>query len=67
MKRLLVIVLLAVTSLSAYAQEGMVTGKVTDLSGEPVIGAAVFYDGLTNVNATTDFQGRYSITTWVRN
>ena len=61
MKRLLVIVLLAVTSLSAYAQEGMVTGKVTDSSGEPVIGAAVFYDGLTNVNATTDFQGRYSI------
>lgn len=61
MKRLLVIVLLAVTSLSVYAQEGMVTGKVTDSSGEPVIGAAVFYDGLTNVNATTDFQGRYSI------
>lgn len=61
MKRLLVIVLLAVTSFSAYAQEGMVTGKVTDSSGEPVIGAAVFYDGLTNVNATTDFQGRYSI------
>jgi hypothetical protein len=27
MKRLLVIVLLAVTSFSAYAQEGMVTGK----------------------------------------
>ena len=61
MKRLLVIVLLAVTSFFAYAQEGMVTGKVTDSSGEPVIGAAVFYDGLTNVNATTDFQGRYSI------
>ena len=45
----------------SIAQDGMVTGKVTDTSGEPVIGAAIYYEGLNAVNATTDFDGNYAI------
>ena len=36
----------------AFAQETAISGTVTDDAGEPVVGAAVFYDG-TNVSAMT--------------
>ena len=61
MKRLLAIALFMLASLASRAQDGMVSGKVVESSGEPVIGAAVYYDGLNSVNTTTDFQGRYAI------
>ena len=38
----------------------MVTGQVLDENGEPIIGATVSVKG-TNVNAVTDFDGRFSI------
>ena len=54
---------IAATSLP-QAQSGteqhMVTGQVLDENGEPIIGATVSIKG-TNVNAVTDFDGRFSI------
>ena len=44
----------------AFAQETAISGTVTDDAGEPVVGAAVFYDG-TNVSAMTDVDGKFSI------
>ena len=61
MKKLLVFVLWITVPWLSIAQDGMVTGKVTDTSGEPVIGAAIYYEGLNAVNATTDFDGNYAI------
>ena len=61
MKRFLAFVYWVTVSWLSIAQDGMVTGRVTDTSGEPVIGAAIYYEGLNTVNATTDFNGNYSI------
>jgi len=47
-------------SLCAFAQSGNVSGKVTESSGDPVIGAVVYYEG-TNVSAVTNANGEYSI------
>lgn len=53
--------LLAILSfpVAAFAQE-VITGKVTDLGNEPLIGAGVTYVG-TNVGVVTDIDGNYSI------
>lgn len=50
----------AFVSLSLFAQSEMITGVVSDESGEPIIGAVVYYDG-TSVSAITDLDGKYSI------
>lgn len=42
------------------AKAATVSGTVTDQNGEPVIGASVFVKG-TNIGASTDAMGRYSI------
>ena len=42
------------------AQSITVTGKVTDKSGEPIVGAYVLIKG-TNTGASTDIDGKYSI------
>ena len=63
MKRLFTIVLLVLLSLRALAQGGTISGKVVDSSGNPVIGAAVFYEGMSQINTTTNFQGVYTIKT----
>ena len=42
-------------------QGGVITGKVVDSSGEPVIGASVTVPG-TSIGTVTDFNGQYSIT-----
>ena len=47
-------------SQSGTVQASMVTGQVLDENGEPIIGATVSVKG-TNVNAVTDFDGRFSI------
>jgi len=44
----------------AAAQNHTVSGRVTDASGEPVIGAVVMIEG-TQTAAVTDFDGNYSI------
>ena len=61
MKRFLfVLSLLIWVAVSANAQRVMVKGKVTDNSGQPIIGAAVLEKGTTN-GAITDIDGRYSL------
>ncbi|TDI67417.1 MAG: carboxypeptidase-like regulatory domain-containing protein, partial [Bacteroidetes bacterium] len=58
------LLLLFVLSISdSYAQQILVTGKVTDArSGDPVPFANVIFKG-TNIGATTNFEGRYEIRT----
>ena len=45
---------------SGAVQASTVTGQVLDENGDPVIGATVSVKG-TNVNAVTDFDGRFGI------
>ena len=45
----------------AWAQEGTVTGQVTDPSNEPLIGVTVMVDGQQAGGAVTDFDGNYTI------
>lgn len=60
-KRHIVLVLLAIISFSAAAQEITVTGTVFDpQEGEPVIAATVMVKGST-VGVTTDLDGHYAI------
>ena len=47
-------------SAGAYAQNISVSGKVTDKSGEPVIGAYILVQGTTN-GTTADLDGNYTI------
>ena len=44
----------------AFAQ-GLVSGKVTDAQGEPVVGAGVLVKG-TTTGTTTDLDGNWSLT-----
>jgi TonB-linked SusC/RagA family outer membrane protein len=45
---------------SAAQQERTITGVVTDENGDPLVGAIVMVEG-TNIAATTDIDGKYSI------
>ena len=45
---------------NAFAQDITVTGKVTDKSGEPIVGAYVIVQG-TSTGASTDLDGAYSL------
>ena len=58
MKRLFYI--LAVALLPMMVQAKVVTGQVTDMNGEPIIGANVVVRG-TTAGTITDFDGNYSI------
>lgn len=58
MKRLFYI--LAVALLPMMAQAKVVTGQVTDMNGEPIIGANVLVKGATT-GTITDFDGNYSL------
>ena len=40
---------------------GVISGKVTDTAGEPLIGASVFVEGNTTVGTVTDFDGAYTL------
>ena len=42
-------------------QSGVVKGQVTDKSGEPVIGATIKVNGVSNVGTVTDFDGNFEI------
>lgn len=59
MKKLIVSALFLLAALQAFAQ-GTVSGKVKEVSGEPVIGALVYYEG-TEIMAVTGADGSYSI------
>lgn len=58
-KTVLVSTLLLAICSAAFAQ-GTLKGKVVEENGEPVIGAAVFYDG-TNTATMTDLNGEFQI------
>jgi len=42
-------------------QSGVVKGQVTDKSGEPVIGATIKVNGVSNVGTVTDFDGNFEL------
>ena len=58
MKQILLFCFLFIGSL--YAQEYEVTGKVTDVSNNPLPGVSVLIKG-TAQGVTTDFDGKYTI------
>lgn len=57
-KLMILLMALAITPVSLTAQN--LTGKVTDASGEPLIGASVYWAG-TTVGGSTDTEGNYII------
>lgn len=58
--RLALVVATLLMSVNMFAQKHVVTGKITDANGQPVIGAAVFEKGTSN-GAATDVDGNYTI------
>ena len=61
MRKIYFFILLMLVSIGAYAQKGVVAGKVTDASGNPLTGAVVMLSGSTNTAAITDQHGLYSL------
>lgn len=60
LKKLIITLMVFVTSVSAFAQKRTITGCVLDNMGEPLIGAAVVIQG-TSTGATTDIDGNFSL------
>ncbi len=60
-KRLFLIVSMLVLSLAAFAQTHKITGKVSDVNGEPVIGVGILVKGTTTGTAS-DVDGTFSLT-----
>lgn len=58
MKKLLLLGLVLLLACVSHAKT--ITGKVTDSSGDPILGATVIVKGTSN-NTSTDFDGNYSI------
>lgn len=46
-------------SISAFAQNGKLVGKVVDEKGDPIMGASVIYRGDVTLGANTDENGNY--------
>ena len=55
-----IIFLLALTAISLLTIAQTVTGKITDLAGEPLIGASVMAVG-TEVGTITDYEGNFTL------
>ncbi|MBR7027584.1 MAG: carboxypeptidase-like regulatory domain-containing protein, partial [Bacteroidales bacterium] len=60
MSRCLAVLLLAIISVGAFAQPRTVTGTVTDINGDPMVGVNVLEKGTLN-GVVTDLDGRYSL------
>lgn len=58
--RLMSALLMLITSQLIFAQSGLVTGKVQDAQGEPIIGASIAVKGSTT-GTITDINGTYKI------
>ena len=56
-----VLLFLGCLSVSVYAQNRTISGRVVDASGQPVIGAAVTLVGNSRVGAATDMDGAFSL------
>lgn len=61
MKKLISLMALCLLCISAYAQQAMLSGRVTDADGQPVIGAVIYYPERNNVSTMTDDDGKYTI------
>lgn len=59
--RYLLSVLFGLSFLIAYAQEGIVTGKISDEKGNPIIGASVIYRKDKTIGALSDERGVYEL------
>lgn len=59
MKKVIILVFVAIVTLTATAQEKFISGTVSDESG-PLPGASIVIKGTTN-GTQTDFDGKYSI------
>lgn len=57
---MLALVILFASGLEVYGQTRVLTGKVTDSTGEPIPGVNVL-DRIANTGTTTDLDGNYSI------
>ncbi len=53
--------LMLAASVAMHAQSGIISGTVTDISGESVIGAGILVKGSSGRGTITDIDGRYSI------
>ena len=60
LKDLLLMACLLIAAVPAFAQTKTVTGTVTDMLGDPLIGASVLVQGTSN-GVITDIDGKYSI------
>ncbi len=60
LKKRILLICLAIFSLSSIAQNITVRGNITDTSGESLIGATVQVQG-TSVGTVTDIDGNYMI------
>lgn len=60
MKKLFTMLMSLMMSFCAFAQNDIISGTVTDASGQAVIGAVVYYEG-TGISSVTDSNGTYSI------
>ena len=58
-KKALLVMALSTASLSALAQDVIVSGTVKDATGEPIIGASVVQKGTSN-GTITDLDGHFS-------
>ena len=55
------LILALATTVSAFAQDNVVKGTVTDDKGEPVIGASVVQKGNQKNATITDIDGNFSL------
>ncbi len=60
MKNLLTLLMIGLMALTAQAQKGTISGKVTDQQGNPLIGANVLVKN-TTIGTSTDVNGAYSL------
>ncbi|MEZ4914105.1 MAG: carboxypeptidase-like regulatory domain-containing protein [Chitinophagales bacterium] len=60
MKKLYLLILLLLGTLSSFAQDRNISGVVTDANSEPLIGANVVVKG-TTIGTITDLDGSYSL------
>lgn len=60
MKKLSLVLVLALVSISSMLAQRTITGTLTDEGGEPLIGVSVFARG-TNVGTVSDIDGTYSL------
>ena len=59
-KQIFLTLMAVVLSTAAFAQKGVVTGKVIDMQGNPLVGVTVMVEG-TAVGAATNRNGEFSI------